>query len=100
VLLNPHPVWLDAVELVELVLNRVGTEVVGKTTSATQASSPVDEKQPDLLTVEIDPLPVEPGGFEVAPPSALERGEASRDRALDSPRLEPHLDESVSREGG
>jgi DNA-binding NarL/FixJ family response regulator len=62
ILLDPHPIWLDAVEL---VLNRVGVEVVGKTTSGTQACSLVEEKQPDLLTVEIDPLPGEPGGFEV-----------------------------------
>jgi DNA-binding NarL/FixJ family response regulator len=62
VLLDPHPIWLDAVEL---VLNRVGVEVVGKTTSGTQACSLVEEKQPDLLTVEVDPLPGEPGGFEV-----------------------------------
>jgi DNA-binding NarL/FixJ family response regulator len=62
VLLDPHPIWLDAVEL---VLNRVGVEVIGKTTSGTEAGSLVEEKQPDLLTVEIDPLPGEPGGFEV-----------------------------------
>jgi DNA-binding NarL/FixJ family response regulator len=62
VLLDPHPIWLDAVEL---VLNRVGVEVVGKTTSGTKAGTLIEEKQPDLLTVEIDPLPGEPGGLEV-----------------------------------
>jgi DNA-binding NarL/FixJ family response regulator len=62
VLLDPHPIWLDAVEL---VLKRVGVEVVGKTTSGTEAGSLVEEKRPDLLTVEIDALPGEPGGFEV-----------------------------------
>jgi DNA-binding NarL/FixJ family response regulator len=62
VLLDPHPIWLDAVEL---VLNRVGVVVVGKTTSGTEARSLIEERSPDLLTVEIDPLPGEPGGLEV-----------------------------------
>jgi DNA-binding NarL/FixJ family response regulator len=85
VLLDPHPIWLDAVEL---VLNRVGVEVVGKTTSGTDAGSLVEEKQPDLLTVEIDPLPGEPDGFEV-----LRRARSSVER-LRSIVLSSHHDSS------
>lgn len=62
VLLDPHPIWLDAVEL---VLNRVGVTIAGKTSSGTEAIRLVGELVPDLLTVEIDPLPGEPGGLEV-----------------------------------
>ena len=62
VLLDPHPIWLDAVEI---VLKRVGVEIVGKTTSGAQAITLVEELQPQLLTLEIDPLPQEPDGFAV-----------------------------------
>src|SRR5215207_3152207 len=62
VLLDPHPLWLDAIEL---VLDRVGVEVVGKTSSGTEALNLVEQERPDLLTVEIDPLPGEPGGLDV-----------------------------------
>ena len=48
VLLDPHPIWLDAVEL---VLNRVGVEVVAKTTSGREAIRLVGKLKPDLLTV-------------------------------------------------
>jgi DNA-binding NarL/FixJ family response regulator len=62
VLLDPHPIWLDAVEI---VLKRVGVSIVGKTTSGNEAIRLVDELRPDLLTLEIDPLPSEPDGFAV-----------------------------------
>jgi DNA-binding NarL/FixJ family response regulator len=62
VLLDPHPIWLDAVEL---VLNRVGVDVVGKTTSGAEAVRLIVQHRPDLLTVEIDPLPGELNGLEV-----------------------------------
>jgi DNA-binding NarL/FixJ family response regulator len=62
VLLDPHPIWLDAVEI---VLKRVGVEIAAKTTSGTQALGLVEELRPELLTLEIDPLPGEPDGFEV-----------------------------------
>jgi DNA-binding NarL/FixJ family response regulator len=62
VLLDPHPIWLDAVQL---VLNRVGVEVAAKTTSGTEATTLVEQHRPDLLTVELDPLPGEPDGLEV-----------------------------------
>ena len=62
VLLDPHPIWLDAVEI---VLKRVGLEIVGKTTSGTGAIKLVEELRPQLLTLEVDPLPGEPDGFAV-----------------------------------
>jgi DNA-binding NarL/FixJ family response regulator len=62
VVLDPHPIWLDAIEL---VLNRVGVGVVGKTSSGNEAIRLVGDLLPDLLTVEIDSLPGEPGGLEV-----------------------------------
>jgi DNA-binding NarL/FixJ family response regulator len=62
VLLDPHPIWLDAIEI---VLNRVGVEIVGKTTSGTEAVKLVEELSPQLLTLEVDPLPGEPDGFDV-----------------------------------
>ena len=46
VLLDPHPLWLDAVEQ---VLERIGTDVVGKATAPEQALSLVEAHQPDLL---------------------------------------------------
>jgi DNA-binding NarL/FixJ family response regulator len=62
VLLDPHPIWLDAIEL---VLERVGITVVGKTTSGSEAIRLAENRSPDLLTVEIEPLPGEPGGLDV-----------------------------------
>jgi DNA-binding NarL/FixJ family response regulator len=62
VLLDPHPIWLDAIEL---VLKRVGVEVAGKTSVGSEAVQLVDRLAPDLLTLEIDPLPGELGGLDV-----------------------------------
>ncbi len=62
VLLDPHPIWLDAVEL---VLNRVGVKVVGKTNSGGEAIQLAETLRPDLLTLEIDALPGAPGGLDV-----------------------------------
>jgi two-component system response regulator DegU len=62
VLLDPHPIWLDAIEI---VLERVGVGVVAKTTSGAQAIELVEELQPRLLTLEIDSLPGEPDGIAV-----------------------------------
>jgi DNA-binding NarL/FixJ family response regulator len=62
VLLDPHPIWLEAIEL---VLQRVGVEVVGKTSSGSEAIRLVDARRPDLVTVELDALPGEPGGLDV-----------------------------------
>ena len=62
VLLDPHPIWLDAVEI---VLKRVGVGIVAKTTSGAEAIRLVDELRPQLLTLEIDSLPGEPDGVAV-----------------------------------
>jgi DNA-binding NarL/FixJ family response regulator len=62
VLLDPHPIWLDAIEI---LLERVGVEVVAKTTSGAEAIELVEELQPGLLTLEIDLLPGEPDGIAV-----------------------------------
>jgi DNA-binding NarL/FixJ family response regulator len=62
VLLDPHPIWLDAVEI---VLKRVGVEIAGKTTSGAEATKLVAELRPQLLTLEVHPLPGEPDGFAV-----------------------------------
>jgi DNA-binding NarL/FixJ family response regulator len=62
VLLDPHPIWLDAVEI---VLRRVGVGIAAKTTSGSEAVRLVGELEPQLLTLEIDPLPNEPDGFAV-----------------------------------
>jgi len=60
VLLDPHPLWLDAVET---VLARVDIEVVGKTTVATTALGLVEEHQPDLLVTALELRP-DPDGFD------------------------------------
>jgi DNA-binding NarL/FixJ family response regulator len=62
VLLDPHPIWLDAVEI---VLKRVGLGIVAKTTSGADAITLVEELRPQLLTLEIDSLPGEPDGLAV-----------------------------------
>ena len=61
-MLDPHPIWLEAIEI---VLGRVGVEVVGKTSSGMLAMRMVEERKPDLLIVEIDALPGEPTGLDV-----------------------------------
>ena len=50
VIADPHPLWLDAVEQ---VLNRIGINVVGRTTSLGEALELVRELGPDLLITEI-----------------------------------------------
>lgn len=62
VLLDPFPLWLDAVEL---FLSRSGVEVVGKTTSGSDVTRLVRERRPDLLVLEIDSLAGEPDGLDV-----------------------------------
>ena len=51
VLLDPHPLWLDAMED---LLGDVGVEVVGKATGLDDAVELVGEHQPDLLVAGID----------------------------------------------
>jgi DNA-binding NarL/FixJ family response regulator len=62
VVLDPHPIWLDAVEL---VLARIGATVVAKTSSGREALATIEERKPRLLTLELDHGPDEPDGFEV-----------------------------------
>jgi DNA-binding NarL/FixJ family response regulator len=62
VVLDPHPIWLDAVEI---VLARIGVTVVRKTSSGHEALATVEASKPGLLILELDPLPDEPDGFEV-----------------------------------
>ena len=46
VLLDRHPLWLEAVER---VLTSIGVEVVGKTTSPTDALTLIEGREPDLF---------------------------------------------------
>ena len=52
-LLDPYPLWLDAVGQ---VIERVGVSVAGRTTSAQEALALVDARQPDLFVTELDTL--------------------------------------------
>ena len=62
VLLDPHPIWLDAIES---VLGRVGIRGVAKTTSGAEAITLVESLRPQLLTLELDSLPGQPDGLAV-----------------------------------
>ena len=62
VVLDPHPIWLDAVEM---VLERIGARVVLKTSSAGEALATIERAQPRLLTLELDSRAGEPDGIEV-----------------------------------
>jgi DNA-binding NarL/FixJ family response regulator len=53
VILDRHPLWLDALER---LLDRVGVTVVGKTTSATAALEAIDELRPRVFIAEYDAL--------------------------------------------
>jgi DNA-binding NarL/FixJ family response regulator len=50
VILDQHPLWLEAVEG---VLHRIGIRVTGKATSPAEALTLVEEAQPDLLVAEL-----------------------------------------------
>jgi DNA-binding NarL/FixJ family response regulator len=62
VVLDPHPIWLDAVEM---VLERVGAAVVLKTSSPSEALATIERAQPKLLTLELDTPAGDPDGVEV-----------------------------------
>ena len=62
VVLDPHPIWLDAVEM---VLARIGANVVVKTSSSREALATIKARRPRLLTLELDTREGEPDGFEV-----------------------------------
>ena len=49
VLLDPHPLWLDALES---ILSSIDVSVVGRTTSADDALQLVEEHKPDILICE------------------------------------------------
>jgi DNA-binding NarL/FixJ family response regulator len=51
VLLDPHPLWLDAVEQ---VLDRNGFAVAGKATTTDEALQLIAENEPDVLVTEIE----------------------------------------------
>jgi DNA-binding NarL/FixJ family response regulator len=60
VILDEHPLWLEAVEG---VLQRIGIRVIGKTSSPRHALTLVEEARPDLLVAE---LPRSNGGIDGA----------------------------------
>jgi DNA-binding NarL/FixJ family response regulator len=62
VVLDPHPIWLDAIQM---VLERIGAKVVLKTSSSGDALATIERSQPQLLILELDSQPGEPDGFEV-----------------------------------
>jgi DNA-binding NarL/FixJ family response regulator len=51
VIFDRHPLWLEAIEP---VVNRLGIELVGKTTSSSTAIQLVEEREPTLLILEIE----------------------------------------------
>ena len=51
VLLDPHPLWLDAIEG---VLTRLGVAVAGRATDAERALGFLDQHRPDLFVSELD----------------------------------------------
>jgi DNA-binding NarL/FixJ family response regulator len=51
VVLDPHPLWLDAVEQ---ILERIHVTVVAKTTTTAAALEAVADHEPDLLVAELD----------------------------------------------
>ena|SRR5438105_9685204 len=62
IIFDRHPLWLDAVEP---VVNRLGIELVGKTTSPSTALDLVEEREPTLLILELTDEEGEEGGLEV-----------------------------------
>ena len=59
VLLDEHPLWLDAVES---VLHRLGVQVVGRATSPNEALAMVEDARPDLLLAELSDSDESVGG--------------------------------------
>ena len=63
VVLDSHPLWLDAIER---VLERVGITIVRATTSTEDAVTAVERERPDLLVVGVDIGGTADAGLEVA----------------------------------
>jgi DNA-binding NarL/FixJ family response regulator len=70
VICDSHPMWLDAVEQ---VLRRIGINVLGKTTSTSEALSMVEEHNPDLLVTGLENF-----GGSLTGLSLIERSRAAR----------------------
>ncbi|MGH3104405.1 MAG: LuxR C-terminal-related transcriptional regulator [Gaiellaceae bacterium] len=60
VLLDPHPLWLDALED---VLRRIDVTVARKTSAPREALEALDEVKPDLFVTEVDTLVPELDGI-------------------------------------
>jgi DNA-binding NarL/FixJ family response regulator len=59
ILVDQHPLWLDAIEP---VVRRIGVEVVGRTTSASEGLALVEALQPTILVTGLDMPAGEMGG--------------------------------------
>jgi two-component system, NarL family, response regulator LiaR len=92
VVLDPHPIWLDAVEL---VLARIGVTVVHKTSSGDEALATIEASKPGLLILELDPVPGGPDGFEVIR-RARELVPSLRAIALSAHQDAPHIDGALA----
>jgi DNA-binding NarL/FixJ family response regulator len=62
VLLDPHPLWLDAIER---LLERIGFTVVGRSTDAGEAPILLDDQTPDIVIISLDFESTGGGGVEV-----------------------------------
>src|SRR2546421_6420193 len=51
VILDQHPLWLDALQQ---LLDRIGVDVVGKTSRAEEAIQLVREREPDIFVTEFE----------------------------------------------
>lgn len=91
VLLDPHPLWLDAVEQ---VLARVGVKVRGKTTHPEEAVALVAEHNPDLLVAELTTNGSRLGTDVLR--SARERAPGLRIIALSSAADPEHIDQAFA----
>ena len=82
VVLDPHPIWLDAIEM---VLGRIGATIVLKTSSSSEAVAAIERSQPRLLTLELDTPPRRAGRLRGHAPGEYARAVASGDRAFEAP---------------
>jgi DNA-binding NarL/FixJ family response regulator len=92
IVLDPHPIWLDAIEM---VLERIGVKVVCKTSSPGEALAAIERLQPQLLILELDSQPGEPEGFEVMR-RATTLAPALRSIVLSAHHHTAHIDAALS----